>query len=329
MKRFFPTAATAFAAAAIVFSECRAAGAAGAAGSLPVDAKVATVNGEAVTIADVMRELQGAVAAVRRRPDAPKDEEALFRAAFREALDGIVDRKLVIQKYWDGDQRIPPHAIDRSTAEILEDRYGGNIQNLLADLAADRMSYAEWRDKMLERLIVASMRHTFADGSAHVSAGEIAAAYEARKEEFARTARTKVRLAAFSGDGAAAASAAAAGKLAACRPEALAEEFSKLAGPGADVQDLGFVLPEEDLAPAVAKALSALPDGGVSAPVEIGGSWFVVFREDSEKGDVKPLAEVWDELRSRLLSEKRAEAFKAWIRHLRADAVIEESIPFD
>ena len=294
----------------------------------PVDALVARVNGETVTISDVMREIPAALAAARKRPDAPSDEEALFRSAFREALDGIVDRRLVVQKYWEGEQRLPAHAIDRTTAEILEDRYGGNLQNLLEELSAERMTYAEWRDRMQERLIVASMRHSFADGSAHVSAGEIAAAYEARKAEFSRQARTKVRLASFSGDGAEAAAAEAA---AAAAKEGGAAAFGRLASDevaGSDVQDMGFVLPEEDLAPALAKAVAALGDGEVSVPVEIGGSWFLVFREESEQTDVKPLSEVWDELRTGLLAKKRAEAFQKWIGHLRRDAVIEETLPF-
>lgn len=324
---------------AAVFAACAALAAQGenapepaapenAAKAAPIDALVARVNGEAVTIADVMREIQPAISSVRRRPDAPRDEEELFRAAFREALDGIVDRRLVVQKYWEGEQRLPPHAIDRTTAEILEDRYGGNIQNLLSDLATERMTYAEWRDKMQERLIVASMRHSFADGSAHVSAAEIAAAYEARKAEFARPARTKVRLASFSGDEASADAAEAAS---AAARDGAAAAFGRLAEggvPGASVQELGFVLPEEDLAPALAKAVAALEDGAVSEPVEIGGTWFLVFREESETSDVKPLSEVWDELRSERLAEKRAAAFRNWIGHLRKEAVIEETLPF-
>lgn len=322
---------------AAVFAACAACAAPGAdapaaAGSAakaaPVDALVARVNGEAVTIADVMREIQPAISSVRRRPDAPRDEEELFRAAFREALDGIVDRRLVVQKYWEGEQRLPPHAIDRTTAEILEDRYGGNIQNLLSDLATERMTYAEWRDKMQERLIVASMRHSFADGSAHVSAAEIAAAYEARKAEFARPARTKVRLASFSGDAAETAAAEAAAEAAKSGAAAAFARLAEGGTPGASVQDMGFVLPEEDLAPALAKAVTALADGAASAPVEIGGTWFLVFREESETSDVKPLSEVWDGLRSELLAEKRAAAFRNWIGHLRKEAVIEETLPF-
>lgn len=302
---------------------------AGAAVPLPLDGLVASVNGETITIADVMRELPAVMGDVRKRPDAPRDGEALFRAAFREALDSLVDRRLVVQKYWAGEQRIPPHAIDRTTAEILEDRYGGNLQNLLADLASDRMTYAEWRDKMEERMIVASMRHGYADGSAHVSPAEISRAYEARKKELVRTERVKVRLASFSGADAAEAAADAA---LACGDGGGAAAFDSLAAagtPGVSVQDMGFVDPAADLAPSLAAACAALEDGEVSPPVELGGSAFLLFREATEGAGVRPLSEVWDEIRSELLAEKKAALFKAWIRHLRNDAVITESLPFD
>lgn len=318
-------------AAAAVSAAAQASAQASSAGDdapLPVDALVATVNGDTVSISDVMREIQPALAAARREHGGEDGGEAAFRAAFRETLDSIIDRRLVVQKYWAGEQRLPPHAIDRTTAEILEDRYGGNIQNLLADLAEDRMTYAEWRDRMQERLIVASMRHGFADGSAHVSPSEIAAAYEARKGEFARPARAELRLAAFAGDCAAEAAEAA---VASCRAEGAAAAFDALAesgGPGVSVQDLGFVNPAEDLAPALADAAASVGDGEASAPVSVGDSVFVLYKVRSDSSGSKPLSEAWDEIRSGLLAEKKAAAFKNWIRHLRADAVIVENLPF-
>ncbi|MBQ7667657.1 MAG: SurA N-terminal domain-containing protein, partial [Kiritimatiellae bacterium] len=171
--------------------------------SFPVDAQVATVNGESIAISDVMRELPATLRSPAFANAGAMPEEALFRAAFREALDTLVDRALVLQRYWAGDQRLPAHAIDKTVAEIIEDRYGGNLQNLLEDLAAERMTYAEWRDRMQERLIVASMRHGFADGLAYVSPSEISEEYERRKPEFARTGWVMVLGAAFSGAGAA------------------------------------------------------------------------------------------------------------------------------
>ncbi|MBQ7667375.1 MAG: hypothetical protein IJS46_05195, partial [Kiritimatiellae bacterium] len=82
-------------------------------------------------------------------------------------------------------------------------------------------------------------------------------------------------------------------------------------------------------APALAAAVAETADGAVSKPVELGESVFLAFRAESENSGAKPLSEVWDELRKGLIAKKKAELFKAWIGHLRADAVIVETLPWD
>lgn len=299
------------------------------ASALPVDAQVASVNGETISVSDVMRELPSVLRSRSLSAEGSLSAEDAFRAAFREALDALIDRTLVLQKYWAGEQRLPAHAIDRTTAEIIEDRYGGNLQNLLSDLAAERMTYAEWRDKMQERLIVASMRHSFADGLAHVSPSEIAAAYEAEKARFAKSGSMDVRLAVFSGPEA---QEKASAVLAECSEKGTAAVFDTIesdSSPKCSVQDLSGINPEADLAPAIAEAVAKISDGEVSGPVSLGESVFLVFRKSTATAGYKPLSEVWDELRSAILAKKKDALFKSWTGHLRSDAVIVKTLPWD
>ncbi len=159
-----------------------------------VDGQVAVVNGRAIAFSEVVREVPHHAEALRAEGAAPADSEALFRAAFRRALDEAENRELVLQKYEQGEMRLPEHAIDRYAAEILQTRHSGNLQELQRQLAARGETYAEWRENLQKQMIVMSMRQTFVDGNAAVSPNEIAAAWEARKAEFSRPARMHLRV---------------------------------------------------------------------------------------------------------------------------------------
>ena len=149
-----------------------------------VDGQVAVVNGRAITFSEVVREVPFHAEALRAEGAAPDDADELFRAAFRRALDEAENRELVLQKYEQGEMRLPEHAIDRYAAETLQTRHAGNLQELQRQLAARGETYAEWRENLQKQMIVMSMRQAFVDGNATVSPNEIAAAWEARKAEF-------------------------------------------------------------------------------------------------------------------------------------------------
>ena len=95
MKRFF----------ALLLSLCAAV--AGAAGTVVVDSLVASVNGEPVTLSDVREAMPRHLDAARREMSAGRDPNALVRAAFTNALREVEDRRLVVQKYWAGQARLP------------------------------------------------------------------------------------------------------------------------------------------------------------------------------------------------------------------------------
>ena len=291
------------------------------------DGLAAFVNGEPITIGDVSREMprwmREEVATARPGAD-PRD---LWRSAFRKALSALEDKTLVLQKYRASDVRIPEHAVDRAVASVLENRFDGNRQRLLADLAERKLSWEEWRRGMEEEIIVASMKNLYVDGNAAVSPNEVTREYERlRDERYSRPARVRVRLAALPGDEAAASFLARlrAGESFAELARALSTESHAAQG-----GDCGLVTPEDEFAPAICAALAALPEGGVSEPVAIGSQRYVVMRGETEEAGLKTLSEVWDELRAELVARRKDELFRIWIGHLRDAADIREFLPFD
>ena len=220
--------------------------------------------------------------------------------------------------------RLPEHAIDRYAAEILQNRYNGNLQELQRQLAAQNSTYAEWRSRMEERMIVASMRQTFVDGNAQVSPNEIAAAWEARKAEFSKPARMHLRVVSVPAEDAEAAASFAARLAAGEAFDAVAADLA----PGQD-GDYGFVGEDNALAPPFMEAAAAVADGAAAGPVELGGKAYFVHRVASEGASTVSLSEAWETLREDLVSARRRELFETWTGRLRAAASIRETLPWD
>lgn len=291
------------------------------------DGLAAFVNGEPITIGEVVRELPRWLKEEMDAAPAGADTRTLWHKAFRRALSALEDKTLVLQKYRAGDMRIPEHAVDRAVASILENRFDGNRQRLLADLSERKLTWEEWRGEMEEQLIVASMRNRFVDGNATVSPNEVSKAYGRLKDErYSRPARVRVHLAALPGDESAATFLA---RLRAGESfETLARTLSSEAHASSG-GDCGMVVPEDEFALPICAALAALPEGGVSDPVPIGDLRYVVMRGESEEAGEQSLAEVWDELRAELLTQRKEELFRAWTGHLRDAADIREFLPFE
>ena len=289
-----------------------------------VDRQVAVVNGRSISFSDVARDLPPFLAEVRADPNAPKDPEQAFRLAFRRALDEAENRTLVLLKYEEGEMRLPDHAADRYTAEMLQSRYGGNRQRLLEDLAQRGMTYSEWRERAEEGMVVAAMRQHYVDGNVHVSPNEIAQAYEARKASFVRPARMHLRVVSVPASDTNAVSSFAA-RLAAGEPFG---EVAAALAPGQD-GDYGFVGADNALAPMFMDAAAALADGGAAGPIELAGKAYFLHRIESEAARTTPLSEAWDGLREELTAERRDALFRAWTGHLREAASIRETLPWD
>lgn len=309
---------------ALLLSLCAAA--AGAAGTIPIDSLVASVNGEPVTLSDVREVMPPYLDAARREMVAGRDPEALVRAAFTNALREVEDRRLVVQKYWAGQTRLPEYALERAAAERVEKLYGGDLHALQLQLAREGRTYSEWKERLEEHLIVTSMRQLYVDANVRVSPADVMRAWETRRNEFAPKARIHVAMAVFPAGDTEATSAFLARVAAGERFEALVAnptDAERVLGAG----DYGLIDPSSELSPAFASTVLALRDGKTSPPIVVGDYQYVLCRVASEKVSEPTLAEAWDRIEQTLWSEASESLFHSWIGHLRERAAIREFLP--
>lgn len=303
-----------------------AAAAAGAA-PLTVDSVVASVNGEPVMLSDVRAAMRPHLEAARRAdPRLAGDPDALFRAAWSGALADAENRRLVVQRYWAGDARIPPQALERAATERIEKQYGGDVHALQLELAREGLTYSEWKDDLEEFMIVSNMRQLYVGSNVHVSPGDVAREWETNRAAYVEAPRVHVAIAAFPGSDADAPAAFRARLAAGERFDWLVSkpsEEARLAGAG----DYGWIDPRASLAPTFADAVLALPDGGVSDPVALGGWNYLLCRVESEKRAEPTLAETWEKIEDALWNRASDALYRAWIAQLRDGAAIREYPP--
>ena len=314
MKRLLPAILLSLAAAA----QLRAA-------TQTVDAAVASVNGEPVLLSDVHAAIRPYVEDAMRAMPGATDPDAVYRAAFTNALADIENRKLVLQKLRADEMRLPDFAVDRAATERIEKMYGGDIHALQLELAREGMTYSEWKDSVEEQIIVSMMRQTYVGANVHVSPGDVARAWETNRAAYVDAPRVRVAMAAFP--------AADADAPAAFRSRlAAGERFEFLVSQATAEQrrlgagDYGWVDPRAKLAPAFADAVAALADGGV-AEVVLGDARYLVARLESEKRAEPTLAEAWERIEADLWAKASDALFAAWIAQLRGGAAIREFLP--
>lgn len=290
-----------------------------------VDGVAAFVNGEAITIRDVvsgipeqLREM-AADPAFREQP-----REAVFTAAYDAALQTHIDRRLIVQIYWEGEQRIPESALLRAMNEVIESRYAGKIAALQADLAQTRMTYADWKKIMEEQIIIRSMRQTYVNANIHISPNEIATIYAERKPELIEPEKVHVLTLTLDNDE------TLEDNLARFRARFATNETFKTISRDLSVDvmaeaggDYGWIVPDETLAPKLAAAVNATKDGNLSDPVELGQNIYIIFRKDSQPAQTLTLRDVQEQIERECYEKEAMRIYKHWTERLRNTANIQ------
>lgn len=289
-----------------------------------VDGVAAFVNGEAITIRDVVTGIPDQLRAMASDPAMrEKSQQEVFEVAFKASLEECIDRRLIIQEYWDGEQRIPDSALVKSLNEVVESRYNGDVAALQSDLAKSRLTYSDWKKIMEEQIIIRSMRQSFVNANIHISPNEIASAYTGQKSQLTEPEKIKVlTFALASGD-------TFEDNLAIFRKrladgdefEAIAKALSvdAMAEAGGDY---GWIVPDEVLAPVLASAIKALKDGEMSAPLTLGDKQYIVFRKASRPSKTLTLREAQEQIERGLYEKEAQRLYESWIARLRSSAQI-------
>ena len=292
-----------------------------------VDGIAAIVNGEVITYSQV-RALSAPREKLLRSQFTGNELENKLLELRQLALKDLIDRRLVIQAFKKESYQIPDHFVDQRMQEIMRESFGGDRNTFVKTLEAQNYTLGEFKQKEMERMIVAAMRSHNVKTNSIVSPIKIEDYYRKHHEEFTTKEQIKLRMIMISGQ-----------KDTASAPaqKALAEEVLGRLASGAEFDRTAQVYSEDStrdnggdwgwierntLAAPLEKFAFNMPVGRISNIIEYAGNYYILKVEDKHGGTTRSLAEARSDIEKKLLQVEAQGIQERWIATLRAKAYI-------
>ena len=303
----------------------------GCAAPLTIDGVAAYVNDGTIMVGEV-KEMIGPAVGELQQTYQGADLQARVGELYREALEDLIATRLILKAY-DADSKLNKPAVEKHVearvSEFIQERFGGDRQEFLKALQAERMPLEEWRRRLRERVIVGIMRNRDVDSRVVISPREVRAAYERNRGDYQRSERVQLRVIHIRGG---------TNETDRAVRKGLAESVAGKLASGADFGDLARQFSEDpssakggewgwivlsDLRPEMAKVIAGLERGKTSGVISMDGDSYLVRVEDREAAGVVPFDEVRSSIEKDLRRKESRRLFNLWIQTLRKDAYIE------
>ncbi len=295
------------------------------AAAVMVDSILATVNGDPITLSDVLPESRREEA-VAHAVSRGEELEEKIRSIRQRVVDDLIDRKLILLEYERKPFNIPDQYIENLLDSMVMESASGNRKEFERLVRASGMTMAEVRENARKQLILSGMIDYCYYVRVNLTPRELYEYYQAHPAEFNRpeelhlyllliTARHPDREEALKQ----VAAAAAAGE---ADFIGLVARWSN--GPNAENGgDLGWIA-QDSLRPEFAAALGEAPAlQRWYGPVDLGGDVAYLRVEGRHEAKEVPFEQAMVELKRKLEEEARRKAFREYTGKLRSEAIIE------
>lgn len=279
--------------------------AAGACCAVEVDGIAAKVNESVILKSDVILEMRRA---------------GLSPDRYSEVLNEMIERKLILKAASESKMTMQEWVIENRIREIIQRAFDGDRNKLMETLAQQKVSYPEWRQRMLDDMIVSAMRWQTIDKN-------IVASPSAMREEFAKNPERYM------------AGGTTTVSVILLKPEDY-DKRDEVAGllktePFGDVArkyssdshaSTGGVwkdiVPEDVFRQEVCRELADMPVGTLSNWIDLDG-WSFLLRKDAESSlTARSFAEAYDDIERNVREELALAKYERWIEMLKAAAYI-------
>jgi peptidyl-prolyl cis-trans isomerase SurA len=292
-----------------------------------VDGIAAIVNGDVITFSQV-RQVSAPREKLLRSQFTGQDLENKVKEVRQLALKDLIDRRLIIQAFKKESYQIPDHIVDQRVHDIIRESFGGDRNTFIKTLEAQNYSLGEFKEKELERIMVAAMRSHNVKTSMIASPTKIEDYYRKHRDEFSTKEEIKLRMIMISGQKDTGNAQAQKG---------LAEEvLGRLAG-GAEFEQTAQIYSEDStkdnggdwgwigrntLAVPLEKFAFNMPVGRISNIIDYAGNYYIIKVEDKRGGTTKSLAEARADIEKKLIQDEAQQIQERWVASLRKKAYI-------
>ncbi len=288
----------------------------------PLDGYAAVVNGEVITVGDVIDMIRPMLGQLSRNSRLSPKELALKQSElFEEGLEQLIENKLLVAKFGSLGAQLPPGVIEDRVDTLLRERFDGDQAKLMEMLRELGKSEEEWRDEIRNQMIAMSMRQQYVSMKVHVAPREIRDRYEEVKMEELTPLRLKLRSISFRPP-AAGQSKELQERMNATLDELNAgadfEEMARKVSEGSKAEqggDEGWVLVQR-LPELIRDPLMELQPGDITDILETPTQFFIFKCEGREGGTVPTLTEMQSKLERMIRNEKEDELYEIMMEDL-------------
>jgi parvulin-like peptidyl-prolyl isomerase len=314
---------------ALLAAVCPAAGA----GPELVNGIVAIVNETVITEKEARQFIEPAIVALERQPGITRqsyNERAM--EIYKDGLSQLIERQLTLDDFKAAGYSFPESIIEDFVQERIRERYGDRVK-LIKTLEAQNMTYEQFRTDIREQFIVEQMNLKNVSSAVIISPFKIETYYKEHPEEFKLQDQVRLRMIELryrdGGDPEAVRQLAREieAKLAAGTSFA---EMAKIYSDGSQKSeggDLGW-RERSRLRKGLADASAKLQPGQHSGIVEVEregdlpAACCLLLLEEVKAAQLRPLAEVREEIEKILLNQERARLQKKYVERLKKKAFV-------
>ncbi|WP_047861560.1 peptidylprolyl isomerase [Archangium gephyra] len=274
---------------------------------------VATVNGEVLSRADFEQELgrELASSANESGQHTPEDVEPYKRAL----LETLISRMVLLQEARTHNVTVSPEEVDRGVLRLSSDYPAGNFNDVLAQ---GQLSMAELKAREAARLTIEKLFTNHVYTRVAVTEEELRAYYAAHETEFSEPEQVRAAQIVVKGidDARKVQAQLKSGK----KFADLARKYS-LSADAKVGGDLGF-FPRGQMPPAFDQVVFYLSPGQVSDVVETEYGYHLFRVLEKKSGRKLEFTEVREQVETKLLAQRRAEAQETYEKELRTKAQV-------
>lgn len=270
-----------------------------------VDGIAARVNDAVILRSDVLGEL--------RRSGLPE-------TMYDRVRNDLVDRKLILKAASDAKMTMQDWVVENRVQEVIQHAFDGDRNKLIDQLAKQKTSYPEWRQRMQDDLVVQAMRWNTIDKNAAASPAAMKEEYEKHPDRYTIGRRVTVSVILLNPENR--------GKRAEVAEALKTETFADIArrySADSHANEGGVwkdVDPAKVFRPEVCAEIEKMPKGTLSHWIDLDG-WSFLLRKDAEsEAKTRTFAEAYDDIEETVRAHEAQKSYDRWLDGLRSKSYI-------
>lgn len=288
-----------------------------------IDRVVAVVNNDIVKLSELEMAIAPYVREIKAQRLDSEEEQALIFKIREEAINGLVERKLVDQESLRLGIKVDEKDLD-AYIEQMKQENSMTAEDLLAALKAQGMTMEAFRKAQRESLLRARLMEREVASRIVVTEEDVKKFYEEHKDRFEGKSTYhiwSISAAPASGEeGLARLDEARTALSQAVSITDVAKRF-ETGEPKVEVSDLGFWL-LSDLAPFFQERVAEMKNGDISEVLETPAGPVAIYLDSVKKSSGKTLSEASPEIRRVIHNKSVNERYTAWVASLKKKAHI-------